>query len=196
MTSPVNKGYQRPTVSSPGNAKGWACAPHLKTGLKHTGQKYHKRNSQKNFKKLQVSCNIPGHNTYHHPHDKPNDNADDTTNCHVYNYGHHKNMLATTVALQLVASAIGFNHGHRTNPNPPSHVVSPLPHTRLTTAASLPDSWDIRNVDGKHLATDSQYRALGDVPPRQCCPPSVVRLRPSPRPTPKPRSLGWTSARM
>ena len=70
-------------------------------------------------------------------------------------------MFALLLALpSLVAAA---NHGHRDmypgqRPKP-SIVRSPLPHTYLKPA-DLPDSYDIRNLDGKSLATDNRNQHI------------------------------------
>jgi cathepsin X len=56
-----------------------------------------------------------------------------------------------------------LNHGHRDMypgwHTKPSVVISPLPHTYIN-ASTLPKSWDIRNLNGKSLATDNRNQHI------------------------------------
>lgn len=82
--------------------------------------------------------------------------------------------LPRTAAEVLVASAahmplllgpllLAMNHGHRDmypgeRPKP-SIVQSPLPHTYMNMSA-LPRTYDIRNLNGKSLATDNRNQHI------------------------------------
>ena len=68
--------------------------------------------------------------------------------------------------MQLVSSLVplllGINHGHLDmypGMKKPSIVKSPLPHTYMNMSA-LPRSYDIRNINGKSLATDNRNQHI------------------------------------
>jgi hypothetical protein len=67
-------------------------------------------------------------------------------------------MLATMAAPLIFA----VNHGHRDmypGQPKPSIVKSPLPHTYLNMS-DLPRSYDIRDLNGKSLATDNRNQHI------------------------------------
>jgi len=60
-----------------------------------------------------------------------------------------------------VLATLAFNHGHReisASPRP-SIIKSPLPHTYLKPS-DLPNSYDIRNLNGRSLATDNRNQHI------------------------------------
>ena len=60
--------------------------------------------------------------------------------------------------LHLSAAPLAFNHGHISMPLPkPSIVRSPLPHTYLK---ELPAAYDIRDINGRSLATDNRNQHI------------------------------------
>jgi hypothetical protein len=71
-------------------------------------------------------------------------------------YPHTANMLLSFLALPLA-----LNHGHReiSSTPRPSIVKSPLPHTYLSIE-DLPKSYDIRNLNGRSLATDNRNQHI------------------------------------
>ena len=71
--------------------------------------------------------------------------------------------LLLVAATAVSPAAAGRNHGHVEMASPkPSIVTSPLPHTYLSPA-DLPASYDIRDLNGKSLATDNRNQHIPQV---------------------------------